>query len=109
MTYVESNVMMQTQMKHSSAFELFDHPRQILSEAAGGLATKAYLHRPTGDSACSWQIATVVVGDSMRFTPAATAAEASPLSRLLCAMWAATRDDEQAVSVLMQGPVKPNR
>lgn len=56
---------------------------------------------------CSWQMATVVSDDSMVLTPAATAMVASPLSRPLCARWPATRDDEQAVSVLTQGPVNP--
>lgn len=36
-------------------------------------------HRPTCDRACSWQILAVVIGDSMMFTPPATAAFVSPL------------------------------
>ena len=44
----------------------------------------------------------------MVLTPAATAMLASRLSRPLCARWPATRDEEQAVSVLTQGPVSPN-
>lgn len=67
------------------------------------------MQRPTGESACSWQMATVVVAESMRLTPAARAAVASPASKPRCAMCAATSDDEQAVSVLMQGPMRPNR
>ena len=40
----------------------------------------------------------------MTLVPAATAATVSRLSRPVCARWVATSDDEQAVSVLMQGP-----
>ena len=56
--------------------------------------------RPT----CSWQMATVVTGDSMMFTPAATAETASPLRIPVWPRWAATREEEHAVSVLMHGP-----
>ena len=51
-------------------------------------------------------MAAVVVADSMAFTPAATAAVACPARMPLCPRWAATSDDEQAVSVLTQGPCK---
>ena len=46
----------------------------------------AYLHLPTDDRACSWQMACVVLADSMRLTPAATAADASALQMLLWPM-----------------------
>ena len=42
----------------------------------------------------------------MTLVPAATAATVSRLSRPVCARWVATSEDEQAVSVLMQGPGK---
>ena len=74
-----------------------------------GGKVEAYLHRPTLERACSWQMATVVVEDSMRFTPAATAVDDSPARRPLWAMWAATSEEEHAVSVLMQGPIRPKR
>ena len=56
---------------------------------------------------CSWQMETVVSEDSMVLTPAATAAVPSPFSRPLCARCAATSEEEQAVSVLTQGPPRP--
>ena len=45
-----------------------------------------------------------VVADSIRLTPAATAADASALQMLLWPRCAATRDDEQAVSIDTHGP-----
>ena len=43
----------------------------------------------------------------MAFTPAAMALVASSFWTLTCAKWAATRDDEHAVSVPTHGPVNP--
>ena len=57
-----------------------------------------------GDKAPSCAMCVNVPGTSMRFTPAATAAEVSLSSRPLAARWAATKDEEQAVSRPMQGP-----
>ena len=62
--------------------------------------------RPVGERAPSWAMWVDVLGTSIRFTPAATAAEVSPSSRPLCARWVATREDEQAVSMPMQGPAQ---
>jgi hypothetical protein len=49
----------------------------------------------------------VVMGSSMALTPPATAATVSPASSPLCAWWADTREEEQAVSVETQGPARP--
>lgn len=46
-------------------------------------------------------------GSSMAFTPAAMAWADSPDLRLPAARWVATREEEQAVLVGTQGPVKP--
>lgn len=46
-------------------------------------------------------------GSSMAFTPAAIAWPDSPTLRLLAARCVATREEEQAVLVGTQGPVKP--
>ncbi len=46
----------------------------------------------------------MVAASSITLVPPATEAPASPSSRPRCARWAATSDDEQAVSVLTQGP-----
>lgn len=51
-------------------------------------------------------MATVVTGDSSRLTPAATAETVSCRSSPVCARWVATRDEEQAVSVLTHGPAR---
>lgn len=50
-------------------------------------------------------MATVVAGLSMRLTPATSAPSAREESMSQCPRWEATRDEEHAVSVLMQGPV----
>jgi hypothetical protein len=44
------------------------------------------------------------LGVSMSFTPATSAAPQLPVLRLRLAMWAPTRDEEQAVSMLREGP-----
>lgn len=49
-------------------------------------------------------MAVVVEADNMILLPATTAAVDSPNSSPLCARCAATSEEEQAVSVLMQGP-----
>ena len=51
-------------------------------------------------------MAAVVPASSMTLLPAATAALHSSSSSPLCARWVATREEEQAVSVLMQGPAQ---
>lgn len=51
-------------------------------------------------------MARVVVADSMRLTPPVTAAEAWPEQMAEWPRWADTREDEQAVSVEMQGPCR---
>ena len=81
------------------------HTRELCKDKVGFLSCGV---SQAGVPTCSWQMATVVREDSMRLTPAATAEVASPFSRPLCARWPATRDEEQAVSVLTQGPVRPN-
>ncbi len=45
-----------------------------------------------------------VSGTSIRLTPAATDARASPLASPVAARWVATMDDEHAVSMPMHGP-----
>ena len=50
-------------------------------------------------------MATVVAGLSMRLTPATSAPSAREERMSQCPRWDATKDEEQAVSVLMQGPV----
>jgi hypothetical protein len=42
-------------------------------------------------------------------TPAASADTVSRFSSPLCARWVATREEEQAVSVLMQGPAQGSK
>ena len=49
-------------------------------------------------------MATMVVGDNMRLTPAAIAPLDWPDRMPSCARWEATREEEQAVSVDMHGP-----
>ena len=66
-------------------------------------ASKAW-HCPVGDSASAWSKLRVTAGDSSRFTPAASASSESPARRLWHARWMATSDDEQAVSIVTDGP-----
>lgn len=65
---------------------------------------------PAGSSernrTCSWQMPAMVAASSITFVPPTTEAPASPSSRARFARWAATNDEEQAVSVLTQGPAK---
>ena len=67
------------------------------------------LQRPMGESACSWQMATVVVADSIKLTPAAKAKLVLPACMSEWAKLAATKEEEHAVSVLRQGPWRPKR
>ena len=97
------------QVYESRSLQTHSPPFQLYAWGSRKKQSDPHLQRPTTDSACSWQMATVVVGDSARLTPAATACVASPASSPLCARWAATSEEEQAVSVLMQGPIRPNR
>ena len=48
----------------------------------------------------------VVSDDSSRPAPAVRPLVLTPLNRLPAAMWAATREEEQAVSTLTAGPLK---
>lgn len=64
------------------------------------------LQRATGDSALSALMLVVVIGRSMALTPPASAATVSRASSPVWAWWAATREEEQAVSVLTQGPAE---
>jgi len=50
----------------------------------------------------------MVWGDSTAFTPPHRAVSLSRSRRLFTPRWMATSDDEHAVSMLMQGPLKPN-
>ena len=54
-------------------------------------------------------MAAVVPAKSITLLPPATAAPHSPSTSPLCARWAATSEEEQAVSVLTQGPARRPR
>ncbi len=65
------------------------------------------MQRPSGDNMPHLEISTKGSGDMMAFTPPATTRLLSPSRRLWQAVWMATSEDEQAVSIAMQGPRKP--
>ena len=62
------------------------------------------LQRPSGAMAPNFDIATVLSGAAIRFTPPTSAMSHSPLRRLRQARCTATSDDEQAVSIARLGP-----
>jgi len=51
----------------------------------------------------------VIPGERMRLTPPTRATSDSPRSKLWQARWAATREEEQALSTAMLGPRKSKR
>mmetsp|Transcript_3413 Transcript_3413/g.8483 ORF Transcript_3413/g.8483 Transcript_3413/m.8483 type:complete len:223 (+) Transcript_3413:1358-2026(+) len=65
------------------------------------------LHRPSMASMPACLNTAPVSGDNVRFTPHVKAAAHSSSKMLLHATWDPTRDEEQAVSVLTEGPCKP--
>jgi hypothetical protein len=55
---------------------------------------------------CSWQMAEVIMGDSMTLMPAVSALLASPSDSAFAARWVVMSDEEQAVSIPMHGPAR---
>ncbi len=66
------------------------------------------LHRPSGDSPRWRENSMNAAGDDITATPPASARSASPPRSAWLARCRATRDDEQAVSTVTDGPSKPN-
>ena len=54
----------------------------------------------------SWHMPAVVAYISIMLLPPARPASRSPYERARCAKWEATKEDEQAVSVLIHGPFR---
>jgi hypothetical protein len=78
-------------------------PRAYPSASAENVA-----HRPRGDSIRAALNATQLSMHKFRFTPATMACTQSPLANALLAASNATNDDEHAVSIVIDGPSRPN-
>jgi hypothetical protein len=71
-------------------------------------AAEKVWHRPSGDSPPNLDMASVLSGDRIRFTPPTRAIELSASRRLFMAWCTATREDEQAVLTTKLGPLRPS-
>ncbi|MEQ1506347.1 MAG: hypothetical protein ABMB14_29220 [Myxococcota bacterium] len=66
------------------------------------------LHRPSGDSAPSFEKYTVGSGAHSRFAPPASPTSISPRRSASTARWTDTSDELHAVSTVIAGPVNPS-
>src|SRR5438874_11474914 len=66
------------------------------------------LQRPSLLNIFDCETAMVLSGNNWRFTPPTTACRHSPFRKLLHARCKPTNEDEQAVSMAIQGPLNPN-
>jgi len=65
------------------------------------------LHRPSGASTRCWEKSTSTPGPDITVAPPANARLQSLSRRAWQAWWIATREEEQAVSIVIAGPSRP--
>ena len=71
-------------------------------------ASKAW-QAPVGDMASAWSKLRVTTGESSRLTPPAMASSDWPVRRLWQARCTATSEEEQAVSMVSDGPCRSRK
>ncbi len=77
------------------------------AQAAPAASSEKEWQRPSGDRARRSLNSTNISGLAMRAAPPASAREHSPLRSDWIAEWRATREEEQAVSMVTAGPSSP--